>query len=80
MLRHLDQGALASDRVVIVDPVTRRPCGPDVARGYWQAPAATERTFGAMPARAVTARVQPQEDNVVELSKGVLARPQRASQ
>ena len=50
-------------QVVIVDPVTRRPCkpnevgeiwvaGPSVARGYWDAPAATEQTFGAMPAHA----------------------------
>ena len=50
-------------QVVIVDPVTRRPCGPNevgemwiagpsVARGYWEAPALTEQMFGAMPARA----------------------------
>lgn len=86
VVRHLDQAALQSDRVVdvtsddpaavevvscgrtraqvvIVDPVSRRPCGPNevgeiwiagpgVARGYWEAPAATEHTFGAMPARA----------------------------
>ena len=86
VVRHLDQAALASDRVVdvasddpaavevvscgrtraqvvIVDPISRRPCGPNdvgeiwiagpgVARGYWEAPAVTEHTFGAMPARA----------------------------
>jgi acyl-CoA synthetase (AMP-forming)/AMP-acid ligase II len=45
-------------RVVIVDPVTRRPCqadevgeiwiaGPSVARGYWQRPEETEQTFSA---------------------------------
>ena len=50
-------------QVVIIDPQTRRPCapnevgeiwiaGPSVVRGYWEAPAATEHTFGAMPARA----------------------------
>jgi len=86
VVRHLDQAALGSDRVVdvasddpaavevvscgrtraqvvIVDPQSRRPCGPNdvgeiwiagpgVARGYWEAPALTEQTFGAMPARA----------------------------
>ena len=86
VLRHLDQAALQSDRVVdaapddpgaievvgcgrpraqvvIVHPQSRRPCGPNevgeiwiagpsVARGYWNAPAATEQMFGAMPARA----------------------------
>jgi len=45
-------------QVVIVDPVTRRPCkadavgeiwiaGPSVGRGYWERPEDTEQTFSA---------------------------------
>jgi acyl-CoA synthetase (AMP-forming)/AMP-acid ligase II len=45
-------------QVVIVDPVTRRPCkadevgeiwiaGPSVGRGYWERPEETEQTFSA---------------------------------
>jgi acyl transferase domain-containing protein/acyl-CoA synthetase (AMP-forming)/AMP-acid ligase II/acyl carrier protein len=46
-------------QVVVVDPVTRRPCqtdevgeiwvaGPSVARGYWGEPEQTEETFSAL--------------------------------
>lgn len=48
----------ANQRIVIVNPATRRQCGSDevgeiwvaggnVARGYWGKPAETEETFGA---------------------------------
>lgn len=52
-------GRLDTDqRVLIVDPDSRRRCeaarageiwvaGPSVSRGYWNAPEATEKTFGA---------------------------------
>ncbi|MBS9536150.1 fatty acyl-AMP ligase [Mycobacterium sp. M1] len=49
---------VADQTVLIVDPETRLPCGPDrvgeiwvagpsVAQGYWGRPAETERVFGA---------------------------------
>jgi acyl-CoA synthetase (AMP-forming)/AMP-acid ligase II len=49
---------IEGQRVLIVDTQTRQPCpqaqvgeiwvaGPSVARGYWQRPAETARTFGA---------------------------------
>jgi fatty acid CoA ligase FadD32 len=50
-------------QVIIVDPETRRPCGPDevgeiwiagpsVARGYWGRPEETEQTFSAFLSEA----------------------------
>jgi acyl-CoA synthetase (AMP-forming)/AMP-acid ligase II len=51
-------GPPVSDRVVLVDPETNRPCGPDevgeiwvsdpcIAKGYWRKPEKSEQTFGA---------------------------------
>jgi acyl-CoA synthetase (AMP-forming)/AMP-acid ligase II len=51
-------GALSGQRIAIVDPDTRVPCGadevgeiwlvgPSVARGYWNRPEETAHTFGA---------------------------------